>query len=361
MAAAVMTGVYGFQTPAQFECTSNNCTFPDFTSLGVCSECEDVTASTVETCNSTGFEHYCYYQLPNGAILSGTAQDDAHTGFTHTQVNTTVVTTDSYSFKTLNLTKHGAPIIYLGLVRFPYSGGLDFDNWQSGYQVFQCDMYFCAQKFKGMTVKNGTVDTQEVLQRDMNSTMTQGPLIGITVLQPWEGDSNFTINYYDLTNVPSFLQFVLDFSDYGSYNDGEISTSIQGALTGSSNITEIITGIAISISNHIRVGPNATNIVGDAWLIKTYIHVHWVWLTVPIILVLVASVLLGSVIVLTHREFPAVWKSSLLPMMLLHLESERDEYSGEDEWTLSKMETRAKDIKSWLLVQDGKSPVWKFN
>jgi hypothetical protein len=126
MAASVITGVYGFQTPIQFNCTSNNCTFPDFTSLGVCSECEDVTASTVETCNSTGFEHSCYYQLPNGAILSGSASFDAHNGFTHTQVNTTVVTTDSYSFKTLNLTQHGVPIIYLGLVRFPYSG---CDGW----------------------------------------------------------------------------------------------------------------------------------------------------------------------------------------------------------------------------------------
>jgi hypothetical protein len=360
MAASVITGVYGFQTPIQFNCTSNNCTFPDFTSLGVCSECEDVTASTVETCNSTGFEHSCYYQLPNGAILSGSASFDAHNGFTHTQVNTTVVTTDSYSFKALNLTQHGVPIIYLGLVRFPYSGGLDFDNWQSGYQVFQCDMYFCAQKFKGMTVKNGTVDTLEVLQRDMNSTVTPGPLIGITALQPWEGDSNFTINYNDLSNIPAFLDSVLDFSNE-LYNDGAITVSIQGALTSSTNIPNTITGIATSISNHIRAGPNATNIVGHAWLPKTYIHVHWVWLTVPIILVLVASVLLVSVIVLTHREFPAVWKSSLLPIMLLQLESEREELSGEDEWTLSKMETRAEVIRSWLLVQEGKRPVWKFD
>lgn len=80
MAAAVMTGIYGFQNPVQFKCTSNDCTFPDFTSLGVCSECEDVTASTVETCNSTKFQHYYDYQLPNGAMLSGTAQLDANTG-----------------------------------------------------------------------------------------------------------------------------------------------------------------------------------------------------------------------------------------------------------------------------------------
>lgn len=359
MAAAVMTGVYGFQSPVQFECTSNNCTFPDFTSLGVCSECEDVTESTVENCTSPGLEQYCYYQLPNGAILSGLASDDAHNGFVHTQVNTTVLTNESNNFTSLNLTKHGVPIIYLGLVRFPNRGEFDLDNWHSGYQVFQCDMYFCAQKFKGMTVKNGTVDTQEVLQRDMNSTTAGGPLIGIRALQPWEGDSNFTINYYDLQNIPAFLQSVLDFSNF--YYDGLITTSIQGALTTSTNIPNTITGIATSISNHIRAGPNSTNIVGDAWLQKTYIHVHWVWLTEPIILVLVASLLLGSVIVLTHRDFPVVWKSSLLPMMLLHLESEREEYSGEDEWTLSKMETRAKDIKSWLLVQEGKRPVWKFN
>jgi hypothetical protein len=221
-------------------------------------------------------------------------------------------------------------------------------------------MYFCAQKFKGMTVKNGTINMQGVLQRDMNSTLRPGYLVGITALQPWEGDSNFTINYNDLGNIPAFLQSVLDFSN-GFYNDGMISISIQGALTSSTNIPDTITSIATSMSNHIRAGPNATNIVGDAWLPKTYIHVRWVWLTVPIILVLVASALLGSVIVLTHREGQAVWKSSLLPMMLLHHESEREEYSGENAWTLSKMETRAKDIKSRLLFQVGKRPVWKFN
>lgn len=316
---------------------------------------------TIETCNSTGFEHTCYYQLPNGAVLAGGARADAHTGFTYTQVNTTVVATNDYAYETLNLTKHGAPIIYLGLVKFPYSGGdLDFNNWHLGYQSFQCDMYFCAQKFKGMTAKNGTVDTQEVLKREMSNTTTPGPLIGFTALQPWEGDSNFTINYYDFGNIPYFLQSVLDFSN-PSFSDGVIGISIQGALTASASISDTIAGLAAGLTNHIRVGPNATNIVGDVWVPKTYIHVSWVWLTVPIILVLAASFLLGTVIVLTHRERQAIWKSSLLPMILLHVESEREEDSEQNSWTLSKMATRAKDLRSRLLMQEGNRPVWRFN
>ncbi|KAE8454223.1 hypothetical protein EG329_005148 [Mollisiaceae sp. DMI_Dod_QoI] len=370
MAAAVMTGVYGFQTPVQFQCTSSNCTFPDFTSLGVCSECTDVTASTIQTCNSTGFEHVCFYQLPSGAILSGAAQNDAHNGFTHSQVNTTVTTTNDYAFNTLNLTKHGAPIIYLGLVRFPYSGGLDFDNWQSGHQLYQCDLYFCAQKFHGTTVQNSTVTTQSILQREMNDTVSPGELIGMTALQPWSGDSNFTINFYDTQNIAGFLQSVLDFSN-PLFVDGMISTSIQGALTGSTNIPDTISGIATGLTNHIRAGPNATDVVGEVWVPKTYIHVGWVWLTVPILLVIAASVLLGTVIMLTHRARQAVWKSSLLPLVLLPLGSEREgelgrefvgeEYSGDNSWTRSKMENRARELKSRLLVQDGNRPVWKFN
>ena len=370
MAAAVMTGIYGFETPIPFQCTSSNCTFPDFTSLGVCDECENVTASTIETCNSTGgFQHFCYYQLPSGAILSGTAQDDAHTGFTHTQVNTTVTTVDDAAFKTLNLTQHGAPIMYMGLVRFPYTGGLDFNRWQSGYQVFQCDMYFCAKKFKGMTAKNGTVSTQQILQRDMNGTEErepEGPIVGLTALQPWEGDSNFKVNSYDLENYYYFLKYVLDFTDYYIEQNPAISSSIQGALTTSTSIPGTIAGLATSLTNHILVGPNATSILGDVWVPKTYIHVDWIWLAVPIVLVFASSILLGTVIVLTHREQQPVWKSSLLPMIMLSQpESDaREEFADGEEgciWTLSQMETRARNTKSRLQVQRGGRPAWEFN
>lgn len=72
MKAAIYNGVFAIGNDAdkniQYSCSTGNCTWPEFSSLAVCSKCENITSLVEKACNDSG----CYMlSLPNGPTLSG--------------------------------------------------------------------------------------------------------------------------------------------------------------------------------------------------------------------------------------------------------------------------------------------------
>jgi hypothetical protein len=71
MLAAIYSGLMEEATvhPLAPLCSTGNCTFPTFKSLGFCSECCDVTAETIRTCDTTGNVLTCNYTLPSNIMV----------------------------------------------------------------------------------------------------------------------------------------------------------------------------------------------------------------------------------------------------------------------------------------------------
>ncbi|KAJ5738207.1 hypothetical protein N7493_001362 [Penicillium malachiteum] len=71
---AILEGLAGSSTGLEPVCSTGDCEYPDFTSLGICSYCEDVTAKSTQVCSVTITEKLgntslpvdCSYTPPNG-------------------------------------------------------------------------------------------------------------------------------------------------------------------------------------------------------------------------------------------------------------------------------------------------------
>lgn len=84
MRANIWAGIYnydtffGWSTP-NYYCATGNCTWEDYSTLGVCSRCADITSKLEKTCNVMTFPGLnnatgCDVSLPNGFSLSGSGQ-----------------------------------------------------------------------------------------------------------------------------------------------------------------------------------------------------------------------------------------------------------------------------------------------
>ena len=80
MKAAVLNGMFlADPNPlVSFTCPTGNCTWPDFSTLAVCSSCVDMTQYMQQVCPATNDttssnSTSCGWSLPNGASLNGSS------------------------------------------------------------------------------------------------------------------------------------------------------------------------------------------------------------------------------------------------------------------------------------------------
>ena len=76
MKAAVWGGLFAANpNPVPpYECPTGNCTWPDFSTLAVCSSCVSMTELMQKDCsNYNGNSSDCGWSLPNGALLNGSS------------------------------------------------------------------------------------------------------------------------------------------------------------------------------------------------------------------------------------------------------------------------------------------------
>jgi L-lactate permease len=79
MQGAIQNGLYTLKSPVEFTCTTANCTWPTFYTVGICSSCTNVTAKVNATCIDTGESTMggatrggrCNFTLPSGLTLHG--------------------------------------------------------------------------------------------------------------------------------------------------------------------------------------------------------------------------------------------------------------------------------------------------
>lgn len=74
--------------------------------------------------------------------------------------------------------------------------------------------------------------------------------------------------------------------------------------------------IARAMTETIRTGPNSTVVIGLESVGEVFIHVEWVWIVLPVVVILAALVLLVMSIWLAHKRRAILWKSSSLALLL---------------------------------------------
>lgn len=376
--ASVYSGIFaaynGSMPKIAPTCSTGNCTWPAYNSLGVCSKCENITS--LLTYESQPWwtvapgEAISGWKLPNGVDLTNNTRNGdppdwmvSMTGFT--------------SLKFQNMANQS-----LNDVMYVYVPPAE--NISIAYQhpqAFECLLWFCVKTYEGR-MENG-VFNEEVTASwpGPNFTLPFPSNIGLwslescnqeagydpTIVPGGNGSTlapcalNATSQNYTLhppgspvsysVNVETFnmlrywMSSVLDISL--TTNPGDVPPnepllldlpqafydSQEPNLSSSTNYfnqtldmegpDSIFERIAESMTFRIRsIGDPAEAAAGVAYNVETTVHARWVWATFPIALIVLTSCFLFVTVMLSVRQRIPMWKSSSLAGLLHGLDEE---------------------------------------
>jgi hypothetical protein len=186
-----------------------------------------------------------------------------------------------------------------------------------------CSMKLCALEHTDVTISNQQLDgmggaTVHFNTKPMPLTKQgNGGEFGKDTIASAEGISDiFVIGPKSTSDIARILETTL-------YSDNFKGFMEYARFEGNSNPSweDILLPIGQVVSSHIRSNenPNARNFTGSAFGPKIFVGVRWVWLTLPLSLVLF-SILFLILTALQSSGKPYLFKSSILATMLYGLE-----------------------------------------
>lgn len=406
------SGHAGDSNPS-FNCPTGNCTFDPYYSVGICSECNDITSQVVVSKNcdvcrtpNSGFQgDSCTQSLPN-ANLNITQCDYAGNLFV-----SSINFPSDYVLSLpspFNLCFHGG---YFQAMMYSASqkGCLGpippyFSNDGGCLRAVECGLYPCVRGYNG-EVKSGNF-TEELVSAEpmplasalfnvddpycfyalrlgcvstagMNLLEAQG--YSIADGQSWL-QYNCSSRVENAATIPD--QCVYEFSYSSSqalvvnFGTGFLNGSLQNAYIDSvegatgpaqlqvlfdngdntlESINTTMARVADFLTTYIRENGDTSNSAaapGTVFQNETIIHVRWAWFTLPAALALFTLIFFFYTLVVTAKNGRHTnWKSSPLALLFHGLDAETQErYSLVDD--LEEMDEKAKEA-TVQLQKDG--------
>jgi Protein of unknown function (DUF3176) len=379
-------GVINDFTPS---CPTSNCTWPSFQSLGLCSTCVDVTNYAQEkwSCEdsasflfygATGVNRTCSYNLPNSAFDYEYQIFHSDTYGNYTEVDgelrlnvwTTNVQHTTFSDNILMLVSH---------VAFQNTGALvPGIGREQVVQASECALAMCVQEHS-LSVVSGVMhhSIESVDQPFSMEIVEETPYYtSYDIKEATINNVKYTVD--GTATIPLVLQSINETlpgnitADYTTNqtanepvrNDGGIisSTDLVTSFFAGLNFTQAVDNMAISVSTYIRSLSNDTT-TGRAHNEETYIHVRWIWLAFPVVLLAGGIAILVIAMIQTSQSGLEVWKSSSLPLWFHGPPNGRTNSFGnslERVNTLMEMEAEAEQIHVSLEKLDDGTGAWKL-
>lgn len=287
-------------------CPTGNCTFAPYQSLGFCSKCGDLTSEL--TLASSDETMYSYnYTLPNGLFLNTTARAPY----------TVKATTD---VNLLRLDTSGLPLILnFSAITTPGNG------MPPKVTAIECAFYFCVSTHQA-EVKRGDLTEQNFPTTTISNRSTTD-LTANTVAssQPClnDGRCNYAINWLSILAMSNTLGPLV--SGFGTLPVANrpyfTSDTLRALYGGSGNFTQInrtFASIAAALTANARNRVCQGKVPGDAWTSESYIHIRWLWMLLPIVLVVLS--ILFFIVTVIHTRNQYIWKSSPLALLCADLQ-----------------------------------------
>ena len=350
MKAAIYNGIFDIEGKAELaishSCQTGNCSWASFSSLAVCSKCEDISSYIQKTrdCDRDG----CWrYTLPDGPQLSGSGR----------QINTSVTNISS------SLAGIEASLLKFSILT------TNKTEASSGPTATECAMWYCIKNYTA-SVTDGVI-SESVLStwRNDSASLSSGSDLYFTPPDSSTNSTNdpttFRVTWLAAQALHSFMSETLTGSGLinSSNSSGSRFTSavMQALLLNAPNITSRIDNLATSMSNNIQEQENAfsNHANGTAWKSETWVQVRWGWFAFPATVVVLSSLfLLGTILETANRDV-MIWKSNNLAL-LFHgkgLKLSGDEHTPANR--LSEITERAGEVEvelvkvfqDWKLVQ----------
>ena len=405
MARAAYAGLFASVPPLDFICPSgNNCTWPSFTTLGICSECTNITARTNVSCHTENEYDICWYGLVRAGDLPGNASRPPPTydlpniipGTTNTKFESrcccnTIRWPLLFTWAS-NVWDKSRDLLSFTLYRFPKNDDTTLGNCKlPKANVEQFTLFWCAKTFESASATNGKMDEGSstdvrLVPFDATSTSCTGlktikapervqgiPMQGLVredkacpMSSSDIGSSDiFWVNQNDHIMTVNMLsprvyakEMIIDRTG-ATYNgqttnagsDAAILTAMWDNHEGNLSLT--LADIATAMTARVRLADGHVNINGNSTSNYTVILVNWYWLVYMATMVLLSLTFFVTAMVFASEKSEVVWKSSSLAVLMHGLQDfDRTQL---DHRSLPEMSKAAKQLWAQLREDDAGS------
>ncbi|KAE8152056.1 hypothetical protein BDV25DRAFT_170841 [Aspergillus avenaceus] len=348
--AAIYTGIFQGQNTdsngVTMTCSTGNCTFAPYQSLGFCSRCANITDHL--SLNKTGFgtiENY-NYKLPNGLEFS-------------TSMSGQYLINGTNGLELLQLDADNLPLI----INFTAIAA-------SGYGVppkisaTECALYLCVDTYEA-TVKDGEF-TERLLSTASTSNYSFSNPTSDFVVTPetcYVGGNKtkdtsecaYPVNWLSRLSMYNSLTPLLNgtgslFMSNRPFWSTDTIHALYGQNGNFTDISSIFTSLAAKLTTNARSQVCKATVKGTTWTVESFVRVRWVWMILPIALVVMTIVFLIMTVVKTRNQY--IWKSSPLALLFSDLAVDAP-HQFQRNPSLSGMEDVSKKMKVWLEITGG--------
>ncbi|PNP42052.1 hypothetical protein THARTR1_11199 [Trichoderma harzianum] len=332
-----MQGIYLDSIQPTLTCPSGNCTWTDIHTLGVCSSCQNITSTLTRDCSNGDFVAFletvgptisqCQFKTPHNQTLQtvfATMRDEQ--GVFGTQWNASAL------FAGVEVTDAPATLVSFEAVQplaMPASISLD-DVRDLPVAGWSCTLSLCAKTYPFINVTNGVINVTAPKEDSLLFGNTDTPYDDL-YSETSSAIGNYSFQAIDLENLNSYLSVLFS---TGFFSEG-INTMNTNALVyldsapeappvGSRlglevDIDAAMNRLASSMTESIRSSQNSTAHAGQTLVEKTFIHVSWGWLALPVALAVLSFALVIVAIAVTRQSGVEVWKTEVLPLLFAQL------------------------------------------
>ncbi|KAJ4359626.1 uncharacterized protein N0V89_000181 [Didymosphaeria variabile] len=403
----------GFQAEIPVTCSTGNCAWPLYRTLGVCSACQDVSSLLGYACISSKLDwvrnisrdptessylrgNMCGYFI-NATGESPVMMTGYAIGPNITYTGQALVARGLPLVDSITRTTLFGGTVHFGHIRNPIedfivAGLQDTEAVYANRTPFaqECVLYWCVKAINS-TYSLGAYK-EEVVETFINSTT--GP-------QPWntalmeDTDEGPIYNYNYAENVSIRVPFDPEEINYGMTNETMVltalafddvlpffSTMVNSSNTPSirlrywnsgniemipeinpwvptNNITQHVERLATAVTNLIRSSSRTKSVSGDAFAKEVYVNVQWAWLTFPLLLLILSLLFLVSTIVRVSRADgeAGIWKNSAMPILIYSLPKDAQQALVSSGALDAGSKTKAKNTR----IRLGKKTGWRVS
>ncbi|KAH7350469.1 hypothetical protein BKA66DRAFT_541071 [Pyrenochaeta sp. MPI-SDFR-AT-0127] len=405
----------GTRPDIPLSCPTSNCTWPVYETLGVCSQCADISSYLEFGClnnrvdwtsnltgglgveggypNATMCGYFLNITGPNPILMSGYIADPESTTDREVLLMRTLPLTTIYLRKPL----FGNGSIYFKEHRNPLSdvlivsaaNGSAANTYRNETPVAQeCVLSWCVKTIESK-YEWGEYE-ERVLDIYINTTAGPWPWIST----PFQTESDNGTDNYFLQDIHLNIDVPLsgrNISSYGTRNDtasaimhgfsdffpaftttpNETASPVLRYMTWRSglawnrlldlnpwlapnDVARHMERLATAMTNVIRSADSKEMLAGNAWSKETYISIRWEWLTFPLLLLALSLVFLISTMVKTSKNATTgLWKTSAMPTLIYSLPKDaQNQFASQGSWKGSSDES-ARKTKIRLLPRQG--------
>ena len=332
-----------------FNCPTGNCAFEPFKTVAFCSACKDISANITSTCNGTcnasdaASEQFAQSNcsapfLPDGY---GTGSDsDFTTGCNYTlrpshdldgmdnPLQLSLSQRFSYTFK-----QSWQPYRYYGenmstATSFNNYNRSVGDPWLTFARAIHNNRSASSPGWNTM-VPNVTRCALSICVQTLNTTIRNG-ILQQKILSSWQSD--FMQDQPRTDSFRRILKQSLQSTTYVESRDFNASKStpvfdsdIGPTLWSTSDLNRFMDPFAARLSDWLRMQSTEMPATGRAYRMEVHVAVNWLWLILPVTLVLLSCILLLITIISSKQQHTQIWKSNSLATLFHGLSGSGDE------------------------------------